>query len=83
MRVFGRRPDHYLEELGTRLDPSIDVFWTGEEVCARALGVGHLARVAGQLGRKPVLWDNYPVNDGKRMSQFLHLRAFTGRPANR
>jgi hypothetical protein len=81
-RIFGQRPDHYLEEFGTRLDPSIDVFWTGEEVCARAFGVGHLARVAGQLGRKPFLWDNYPVNDGKRMSQFLHLRAFTGRPAN-
>jgi hyaluronoglucosaminidase len=28
-----------------------------------------------------VLWDNYPVNDGPVMSQALHLRAFTGRPA--
>jgi hyaluronoglucosaminidase len=28
-----------------------------------------------------VLWDNYPVNDGQRMSQSLHLRGFTGRPA--
>jgi hypothetical protein len=35
----------------------------------------------GQLRRKPFLWDNYPVNDGARMSQFLHLRAFTGRAA--
>jgi hypothetical protein len=35
--------------------------------------------VAGQLRRKPLLWDNYPVNDGPRMSPFLHLRAFTGR----
>jgi hypothetical protein len=25
------------------------------------------------------LWDNYPVNDGPRMSQYLHLRSFTGR----
>ncbi|HWA88843.1 MAG TPA: beta-N-acetylglucosaminidase domain-containing protein [Rhizomicrobium sp.] len=81
-RVFGRRPDDYLEEFGARLDPSIDVFWTGEEVCSRAFSTGHLARVAGLLGRKPFLWDNYPANDGKRMSQFLHLRAFTGRPAN-
>ncbi|MEZ5741799.1 MAG: hypothetical protein R3E68_21770 [Burkholderiaceae bacterium] len=24
-----------------------------------------------------MLWDNYPVNDGQRMSQYLHLRAFT------
>jgi hypothetical protein len=28
-----------------------------------------------------MLWDNYPVNDGQRMSQYLHLRAVTGRPA--
>ena len=33
------------------------------------------------MRRKPTLWDNYPVNDGARMSQHLHLRAFTGRPA--
>jgi hypothetical protein len=33
------------------------------------------------MRRKPFLWDNYPVNDGPRMSPHLHLRAFTGRPA--
>ena len=80
-RIFGRRPANYLEDLGRLLDPVIDVFWTGEEVCSREYSVGHLARVEGQLRRKPFLWDNYPVNDGARMSQFLHLRAFTGRPA--
>ncbi len=58
------------------------MFWTGEEVCAREVSPGHLARVTAQLGRKPFLWDNYPVNDGARMSRFLHLRAFTGRPAS-
>ena len=81
-RAFGRRPDGYLEQLGAALDPSIEVFWTGEEVCSREITPGHLERVAGQLRRKPFLWDNYPVNDGPRMSQYLHLRAFTGRPAS-
>jgi hypothetical protein len=33
------------------------------------------------MGRKPFIWDNYPVNDGPRMSRHLHLRAVTGRPA--
>ncbi len=80
-RVFGQRPANYLEDLGAALDPAIQVFWTGEEVCAREISPGHLARVAGQLGRRPFLWDNYPVNDGDRMSRHLHLRAFTGRPA--
>jgi hyaluronoglucosaminidase len=41
----------------------------------------HIERVTEQLRRKPFLWDNYPVNDGQRMSQYLHLRGFTGRPA--
>jgi hypothetical protein len=80
-RVFGQRSQNYLETLGRTLDPAIHIFWTGPEVCSRELTPGHLARVAEQLGRKPFLWDNYPVNDGPRMSQFLHLRAFTGRPA--
>jgi hypothetical protein len=80
-RVFGQRPAKYLAELGDLLDPSIRIFWTGAEVCAREFSPGHLARVSDMLGRKPMLWDNYPVNDGPRMSRFLHLRGFTGRPA--
>ena len=80
-RFFGKRPPRYLEDLGTALDPAIDVFWTGEEVCSREYSPGHLARVGEALRRKPVLWDNYPVNDGPRMCPFLHLRAFTGRRA--
>jgi hyaluronoglucosaminidase len=81
-RVFGKRPENYLEQLGGALDPAINVFWTGEEVCAREQSSAHLRRLADQLKRKVVLWDNYPVNDGTRMSRFLHLRGFTGRPAS-
>ena len=81
-RIFGNRPENYLEELGRLLDPAIEILWTGEEVCSREFSPGHLARVSGQLRRKPFIWDNYPVNDGPRMSQFLHLRGFSGRPAS-
>jgi len=80
-RVYGPTPERYLEDLGRLLDPAIEVFWTGEEVCSREYSPGHLARVEGQLRRKPTLWDNYPVNDGPGMCPFLYLRAFTGRPA--
>ena len=80
-RAFGARPANYLERLGDLLDVRIQLFWTGEEVISRELSVGHLERVAEQIRRKPFLWDNYPVNDGERMSQFLHVRGFTGRPA--
>lgn len=81
-RVFGQRPANYLEDLGAGLDPKIELMWTGEEVCAREFSPGHVTRVGEQMRRKPFLWDNYPVNDGPRMSPHLHLRAFTGRPAS-
>jgi hypothetical protein len=79
-RFYGQRPEGYLEALGEKLDTAIEIFWTGPEVCSREFTTGHLDRVCGQLRRKPFIWDNYPVNDGPRMSQHLHLRAFTGRP---
>lgn len=60
---------------------AVAIYWTGEEVCAREISLGHVHDVADRLGRKPALWDNYPVNDGPRMSQHLHLRSFTGRSA--
>ena len=81
-RVFGARPSRYLETLGAGLDPSVEIFWTGERICSTSFDPMDLARVAGMMRRKPFLWDNYPVNDGPRMSQHLHLRAFAGRPAS-
>lgn len=80
-RVFGVRPPRYLETLAAGIDTRIGIFWTGEEVCAREVSRGHLEAVASRIGRRPTLWDNYPVNDGPLMSQRLHLRGFTGRHA--
>lgn len=80
-RVFGQRPDKYLKRLGILMPPEVEIYWTGEEVCSREFSPGHLERVTRDLARRPYLWDNYPVNDGPRMSRHLHLRAFTGRPA--
>ena len=78
--LYGKMPEGYLGELGAGLDKKVSVFWTGEKVCSGAYTPEHLKDTAGKLGRKPFLWDNYPVNDGPRMCKFLHLRAVTGRP---
>lgn len=80
-RVFGSRPQDYLNDLGKNLDQAVEVFWTGEEVISRQFSTGHLERIENLIQRRPFIWDNYPVNDGQRMSQYLHLRGFTGRPA--
>lgn len=75
-QVFGQRPDRYLETLGQRLDTTLNMFWTGPEVCSTHYPEEHLQQVETLLQRKPFLWDNYPVNDGKKISRFLHLRPF-------
>jgi hyaluronoglucosaminidase len=75
-KVFGDRPPHYLETLGQLLDPAVQIFWTGEKVCSRHYSIEHLQAITAQLGRKPYIWDNYPVNDGAKLCKFLHLRPF-------
>jgi hyaluronoglucosaminidase len=79
-RLFGDRPPYYLETLGQKLDPAIRVFWTGTDICSTAYSQEHLQEIADQLGRKPFIWDNYPVNDSAKMCRFLHLGAFENRP---
>ncbi|MDF1861916.1 MAG: beta-N-acetylglucosaminidase domain-containing protein [Verrucomicrobiales bacterium] len=79
-RIFGERPAGYLESLGKSLDPTVHIFWTGAEVCSDAYPVEHLQSVGERLGRKPFIWDNYPVNDSEAMCRHLHLRAFENRP---
>jgi hypothetical protein len=79
-KLFGKMPEGYFAALGG-LDKKVSIFWTGEQVCSKAYTPDHLKDVSGRLGRKPFLWDNYPVNDGPRMCKFLHLRPVTGRPA--
>ena len=75
----GPCPPDYLETLGMNLDRDIGVFWTGTQVCTRHWSLEHLRDVASRLGRRPVLWDNYPVNDGPEMCGRLHLGAVEGR----
>jgi hyaluronoglucosaminidase len=68
----------YLETLGAGLDPEIDVFWTGPQVCSPRLTAEHTRRIAATLRRKPLLWDNYPVNDLEQRFE-AHIRPLSGR----
>ncbi|MBI3632057.1 MAG: beta-N-acetylglucosaminidase domain-containing protein [Candidatus Vogelbacteria bacterium] len=72
-RIFGKRSPTYLRELGEYLEPKIDIFWTGQEVCSKEYPIDHLKEIGNTLQRKPFIWDNYPVNDGKGKSNFINL----------
>lgn len=71
---FGPMPGGYLETLGATLPNEVGIFWTGPRVVSRAYSAEHLQTVGTLLERPPVLWDNYPVNDGKQMVDYLNLR---------
>jgi hypothetical protein len=81
-RLFGKMPQNYFQDLGDNLPAGIDIFWTGPTVCSQEYPESHMREAIEALGRKPFLWDNYPVNDGADISQFLFLKSFENRPAS-
>lgn len=79
-QIFGEMPARYLETLGELLPAAVDIFWTGSLVLSPGFSAEDMASITARIGRKPMLWDNYPVNDGKRISRFLHLLPVRNRP---
>jgi hyaluronoglucosaminidase len=75
---WGTQPSPYLERLGRTLPPWVKVFWTGPEIVSPTIAAADAAPVAQALGRRPALWDNYPVNDAG-MTLELHLGPLRGR----
>lgn len=72
-------PDHpYLHELGEKLDPAVMVYWTGPRICSETIPKEDAQRFAAVLRRKPLYWDNYPVNDAAMVGE-LHIRPYRGR----
>jgi protein O-GlcNAcase/histone acetyltransferase len=57
------RGSAYLRVLGEKLDPAIEVFWTGPEIVSETITAEHLAAVGEVLRRRPVIWDNFHAND--------------------
>jgi hyaluronoglucosaminidase len=72
-REFGAPPKTYLRDFGRVLDPRIDVFWTGEKVVSDGYPAQHLMEVAGEIGRKPFIWDNHISNDSRIRTNHLFL----------
>ena len=78
-KIFGKRPQNYFSELTDNLPFNIDFFWTGSKVLSPDITENDITHATKLLGRKPFIWDNYPVNDGKKISDYLFLSPFNGR----
>jgi hyaluronoglucosaminidase len=62
----------YLRRLAAGLPAEVEICWTGPEVCSPSITADDARAITGVLGRPPLIWDNYPVNDAAMTSQ-LHI----------
>ncbi|MGE5590792.1 MAG: protein O-GlcNAcase [Bacillota bacterium] len=60
---YGTKADPYLTTLGSRLHADIPIVWTGPMVVSGHITNEQADAFAGIIKRKPLIWDNYPVND--------------------
>lgn len=74
----GSGPDPYKGEFGARLNNDVRVQWTGEGVFSDTITAASVQRASTSYNTDHLyIWDNFPVNDGKRGRLFLN--PLTGR----
>ena len=77
-QYYGNGDEAYITSLGSLLDPRIEMFWTGPEICSRQLTLADTSFLSRRINRPVLYWDNYPVND-LEMSRELHIGPYLGR----
>ncbi|MFE7603832.1 beta-N-acetylglucosaminidase domain-containing protein [Brachybacterium paraconglomeratum] len=90
---WGSGPSDYKTAFGEGIDPAIRVQWTGEGVFSPSVTEESVvAAVESYRTEHLYIWDNFPVNDGRRARLFLnplegraptlheHLAGFTANP---
>uniref|UniRef100_A0A3P8QI33 protein O-GlcNAcase n=1 Tax=Astatotilapia calliptera TaxID=8154 RepID=A0A3P8QI33_ASTCA len=70
----------YLNTVGEKLLPGIDVLWTGPKVVSHKISVESIEEVSSVLKRAPVIWDNIHANDYD--PQRLFLGPYKDRPTD-
>ncbi len=89
-----KRPGTYLDILGEKLTPDIDIMWTGNSVCCDITAEG-LHWVNNRIKRPAYIWWNWPVQDycranlllgpsyGNQMEDPKLYSGFTSNPMNK
>lgn len=68
----------YLITLGNKLNPKINIMWTGPKVVSKVISTQTIETLTNVLKRKPVIWDNIHANDYDQRRVFLG--PYDGRP---
>ena len=53
----------YVRELGAGVDPDVPIVWTGPQVASPEITAAQANEWAALIRRRPLVWDNFPVND--------------------
>ena len=67
----------YIGDLGAAVNPDVPLVWTGPDTYAPEITVAQANEWGAYLKRKPLVWDNFPVNDSDPWRP--HLGAMPGR----
>ena len=70
----------YIRELGAGVDPDVELIWSGPDVASPAIPLPEAKEWGEYLHRKPLIWDNFPTNDGQGWR--LNLGPLRGRDRN-
>lgn len=76
----GTDPTPYLDDLAHGVPEDVPIAWTGSRVVCDEITVAEATARAAAIGhRRPLVWDNYPVNDAV-MGDRLFTGPLRGRP---
>ncbi len=78
LQYYGKGDEYYISKLGKGLAGEIKLFWTGSNICSQELSVREAIVFENSTNRKPLYWDNFPVNDAEMQNE-MHIGYINGR----
>lgn len=78
LQYHGKGDEYYISKLGKGLAGGIKIFWTGKNICSQELTVREAVIFENSTNRRPLYWDNFPVNDAEMYNE-MHIGYINGR----
>ena len=78
LQYHGSGDEYYISKLGKGLSGGIKIFWTGKNICSQEITVREAVIFENSTNRKPLYWDNFPVNDAEMYNE-MHIGYIDGR----
>ncbi|MCL2508221.1 MAG: protein O-GlcNAcase [Oscillospiraceae bacterium] len=77
-QYHGRGDEYFISKLGQGIEPDVNLFWTGRNICSQEITVPEAMKFIDATRHRPLYWDNFPVNDAEMFNE-MHLGYIQGR----